>query len=315
MTITRDEALAILARDLARCEPRVSDALPGAAQPAFDGGVSFDFNTGAIDRASWVSAWRAGDFARARAGLMMWTMAGGRDVAGLVRRRQAEARLIFDGDYGAGTAAPDASDETLRRDLASLGFSTSPDQPVGGAVVAYQKSHPDLVADGIAGAATRASIARDIAARRAAAGTAGAVATAVAGSGAVAAHAGSGKDLVVAGALAVFAVLLVALAAMRHGDELKRILTRTREALMMKQMKAWWDRLWSAVKGWKTMIVSSVLAVVGVLQTADWATIVSPTDVGPTILGIAIVVAVLRSVTDTPVGRRGDTPPPGGRAT
>lgn len=83
---------------------------------------------------------------------------------------------------------------------------------------------------------------------------------------------------------------------------------------MLKQLKAWWDRFWSAVKGWKTMIVSSVLAIVGVLQTADWATIVSPSHVGPTILGIAILVAVLRSVTDTAVGRRGDEPPAGGRA-
>lgn len=83
---------------------------------------------------------------------------------------------------------------------------------------------------------------------------------------------------------------------------------------MLKQLKTWWDRLWSAAKGWKTMLVSIVLAVVGVLQTADWATIVSPGHVGPTILGIAILVAVLRSVTDTPVGRRGEEPPTGGRA-
>jgi hypothetical protein len=44
------------------------------------------------------------------------------------------------------------------------------------------------------------------------------------------------------------------------------------------------------------------LAVVGVLQTADWATIVGPRQVGPTMLAIAIVVAVLRAVTDTAVG-------------
>ena len=33
---------------------------------------------------------------------MRWTRAGGRTVSGLVRRRDAEARLIFEGDYGAG---------------------------------------------------------------------------------------------------------------------------------------------------------------------------------------------------------------------
>ena len=55
-----------------------------------------------------------------------------------------------------------------------------------------------------------------------------------------------------------------------------------------------------------------LLAIVGVLQTADWATIVSPQRVGPTILGIAILVAVLRSVTDGPVGRGGGSATKGG---
>jgi hypothetical protein len=76
---------------------------------------------------------------------------------------------------------------------------------------------------------------------------------------------------------------------------------------MLAKLKSWWAGVWTALKGWKTMIVSSVLAIVGVLQTADWATIVSPQHVGPTILVIAIVVAVLRSVTSTPVGRGGDS--------
>ena len=76
---------------------------------------------------------------------------------------------------------------------------------------------------------------------------------------------------------------------------------------MLKQLKSWWAGVWTKLKGWKTMIVSTVLAIIGVLQTADWATIVSPQHVGPTILGIAIVVAVLRAATDTPVGHGGDS--------
>jgi hypothetical protein len=60
--------------------------------------------------------------------------------------------------------------------------------------------------------------------------------------------------------------------------------------------------MWTAAKGWRTMLLSVALAVVGVLQTADWATIVGPRQVGPTMLAIAIVVAVLRAVTDTAVG-------------
>jgi hypothetical protein len=61
-------------------------------------------------------------------------------------------------------------------------------------------------------------------------------------------------------------------------------------------------RLWTAVKGWRTVMLSVLLAVVGVLQTADWATIVPPRQVGPVMLVIAIVVAVLRVLTDTPLG-------------
>ena len=90
----------ILARDLPRYEQRVAAALGDVPQTVFDGAVSFDFNTGAIHRASWVKAFRAGNRAGARDGLMLWTRAGGREVAGLVRRREAEARLIFEGDYG-----------------------------------------------------------------------------------------------------------------------------------------------------------------------------------------------------------------------
>lgn len=64
------------------------------------------------------------------------------------------------------------------------------------------------------------------------------------------------------------------------------------------------NSLWEAAKGWRTVLVSIVLAVVGVLQTADWATIVAPRQVGPVILAIGVVVAVLRTLTDTPVGKK-----------
>jgi lysozyme len=176
MTISRDEALAILARDLPRYESRVTAALPDCAQAAFDGAVSFDFNTGAIDRASWVAALRAGDEGRARQQLALWNKAGGKVVAGLVKRRAAEARLILDGDYGDGLATTPG--DAVAADLAALGYRGDD------AVLRYQRAHPDLVPDGIAGPATRAAVARDLAARRgAAAGTIGAGAAAAAAAG------------------------------------------------------------------------------------------------------------------------------------
>lgn len=58
------------------------------------------------------------------------------------------------------------------------------------------------------------------------------------------------------------------------------------------------------LKGWKTLGVSSAIAVAGVLQTADWTTIVPPDRVGQTLLLIGVIVALLRVVTNSPVGRR-----------
>ncbi len=58
-----------------------------------------------------------------------------------------------------------------------------------------------------------------------------------------------------------------------------------------------------ALKGWKTLLASFAIAGVGVLQSADWATIVPAGAVGPVMVGIGVVVAALRTLTNTPVGR------------
>ena len=214
MTITRAEAHAILARDLPRYETRVAAALGPVSQTVFDAAISFDFNTGAIHRASWVRAYRAGNRTGARVALMKWNRAGGRIVQGLVRRREAEARLLFEGDYGAGAApaVPAASVRAYQEQLAALGFDVGPIDGIAGprtraAVLAYQRSRPDLVDDGIVGPATRASLSRAVAS---AAGKTGA-GTAVAGTvGATAAVAATGGDPLLPLAWGLGIVLLVA---------------------------------------------------------------------------------------------------------
>ncbi|MEZ5839981.1 MAG: lysozyme [Hyphomicrobiales bacterium] len=105
MKVSRAEAMAIFARDLRRFETRVAAALGPVPQHVFDGAVSFDFNTGAIHRASWVDAYRRGDSAEAEKRLKLWNKAGGKVVNGLSRRRAAEADLIFRGRYRAGGRA------------------------------------------------------------------------------------------------------------------------------------------------------------------------------------------------------------------
>jgi lysozyme len=231
MTITREEAFSILSRDLPGYERRTAAAMGVVPQTVFDGALSFDFNTGAIARASWVKAYRAGDGTRARQGLLAWTKAGGRKVAGLVRRREAEARLIFDGSYGRTGVGPEAAlDDTavVQRQLAVLGFYRGAVDGIAGpltkaAVIAYQAAHPDLVADGIAGPATRASLVRDMAARTGPlAAAASAAAAATAGVVAVPDHPGA------AGIIAAVAVLAVvgAILAVRYRGELRRLFTR-----------------------------------------------------------------------------------------
>lgn len=54
--------------------------------------------------------------------------------------------------------------------------------------------------------------------------------------------------------------------------------------------------------GWRTLIVSSIFATLGVLQGLDWMLIVSnPGDFGWMTAGLALVMALLRAVTNTPV--------------
>lgn len=61
---------------------------------------------------------------------------------------------------------------------------------------------------------------------------------------------------------------------------------------------------WHASRGWRTLAASAAIAVVGVLQATDWHTLIPPDRVGPVMVGIGVVMALLRMVTDGPVGRK-----------
>lgn len=106
MEITKEEALAILASDLARVEERVVERFGHRLlQNGFDGAVSFDFNTGGLFDAngeiyaSWPKFYLERDMELARYWLMKWVRAGGVTVPGLVRRREAEAGILFQNIY------------------------------------------------------------------------------------------------------------------------------------------------------------------------------------------------------------------------
>ena len=58
----------------------------------FAAALSFHWNTGAIERATWVKEWKAGDIARARKSFMNWVT-----PKEITARRRAERDLFFDG--------------------------------------------------------------------------------------------------------------------------------------------------------------------------------------------------------------------------
>lgn len=55
--------------------------------------------------------------------------------------------------------------------------------------------------------------------------------------------------------------------------------------------------------GWKTLIFSALVALLGVAQSADWVNLLGSATAGYVVTGIGVVGAVLRLFTSTPVGK------------
>lgn len=96
---SRAQCDARLVADLARHAAEVASAIGGAptTQGQFDALVSFHYNTGAIHRATLTRRHCAGDHHGAAREFARWNRAGGRVLAGLCRRRAAEAALYRSG--------------------------------------------------------------------------------------------------------------------------------------------------------------------------------------------------------------------------
>ena len=58
------------------------------------------------------------------------------------------------------------------------------------------------------------------------------------------------------------------------------------------------------MKGYRTLALSLAVAIVGVLQTFDWATVIPGQYAGPALLIIGAASAALRFITTTPVGTK-----------
>lgn len=55
--------------------------------------------------------------------------------------------------------------------------------------------------------------------------------------------------------------------------------------------------------GWKTLIFSLAIAIVGVLSATDWVNLLGSTKAGWVVTGIGVASAILRMITSTPVGQ------------
>ena len=92
MTITQQEAEDILRRDLVKYENGVIKLVNvDLTQGQFDALVDFAYNAGvgALGKSTLLKKVNAEDFDAVPTELMKWTKAGGRELAGLVRRRRA----------------------------------------------------------------------------------------------------------------------------------------------------------------------------------------------------------------------------------
>ncbi|MCU0826635.1 MAG: peptidoglycan-binding protein [Tabrizicola sp.] len=182
MVITAEESDRLLTLALRRnYEPRVAKVMPKAKQHEFDGAVGFDFNTGAIHRASWVKAWMLQNWVQVEAKLKLWNKGGGKVLPGLVRRREAEYQLIRFGRYesdkgikqlanpGAAKIALPLTPEELVNVIDGferLGFRLGASEVLLSEKVvrAFQKKY-DLTVDGILGRATLSTLQRALDAR------------------------------------------------------------------------------------------------------------------------------------------------------
>ncbi len=201
-------------------------------QHQMDAAVSAVYNlgTGAMGW-QWANLWRSGKIKEAAAYLgSHYNTADGQRLAGLVRRRKEEAALFLTGNYAGTPAAkesteappkqPDPVVREAQEILTSKGFNPGAidgwmGEKTKAAIIAYQKAHPHLVADGILGPATLSQLRRDAGTLKEAVtkGAGSAV-----GSGALAFAAGLPWGWIAAGV----AVLAVGYVAYRKRDVLQR---------------------------------------------------------------------------------------------
>lgn len=96
-SIDREQAKALLARDLEPVAIYLNAVFPALTQNEFDALASFCFNVGlgAFEKSTLFARLKAGDQAGAAGQFGRWIHAAGKELPGLVRRRAAERDLFL----------------------------------------------------------------------------------------------------------------------------------------------------------------------------------------------------------------------------
>lgn len=192
-TLTPEQAVKLFDAMLrAEYEPYVTRDMPaGTQQHQFDAATSAVYNLGPKFM-TWqaVKLWKQGNISAAAAYWRShYNTASGKKLPGLVRRRREEADMFQYGTYPATVAegaeriaapipegvprkstpvAPAKPDPVVKEAQEALGVT--PDGWMGpktrAAIIAYQKQHPHLEADGVLGPATLSQLRRDAIALR-----------------------------------------------------------------------------------------------------------------------------------------------------
>jgi GH24 family phage-related lysozyme (muramidase) len=123
-TITEQEAIDMMMKELDRFEKGVTKyvTIP-INQNQFDALVSFSYNVGlgALQKSTLLKILNAGDISGAAEQFLRWNKAGGVEVKGLTRRRQAERSLFLKSETPPAGLLPDGpSEEEINKKLADI---------------------------------------------------------------------------------------------------------------------------------------------------------------------------------------------------
>lgn len=94
--ITQQVADNLLFEDVERFERQIDSLKLPLKQNQFDALVSFSFNLGfgSLLKSTLLKKIKAGDFKQAKLEFLKWNKAGGKELAGLTKRREAESKLF-----------------------------------------------------------------------------------------------------------------------------------------------------------------------------------------------------------------------------